>query len=161
YGLPHLEDAYKDHDYPFAKRTDGSGCVLGVPDEDGCGVGPYWKFFQHFGVVPSKDEKAMFASPFLEGSTTEYVRDPMAGGGDNWFGAYTVQTILDHLQDRIFWDDEQRAYVKYDAGQGDFVTDDKVDDDGYYGRPSERDVPVYTLFGTSSSSASEVNLVQK
>ena len=64
YGLPHLEDAYGRSQYPFAKRTDGSGCILGTPNEDGCGVGPYWKYFEYFGVVQSQHETASFASPW-------------------------------------------------------------------------------------------------
>jgi hypothetical protein len=135
--------------------------VLGVPDDDGCGVGPYWKYFQHFGVVESKDETASFASPFEKNSTTVYLRDPMAGGGDNWFGAYTVQMVLDTMQDRIYWDDEAGTFMKYDAARGDFVVDDKVSDDNWYGRPVKRDTPLYTIFGTFSSANEDVNLIQK
>jgi hypothetical protein len=161
YGLPHWEDGFRDHRYPFAKRTDGSGCVLGVPNEDGCGVGTAWKYFQYFGVVQSKDETKTFDSPFKAGSTTEYLRDPMAGGGDNWLGEYSVQAILDYMQDRVYWDDERAAYVKYDKTSGEFVVDTTVKDDGWYGRPAKRDVPVYTIFGSYSSTVPAVNVIQK
>ncbi len=168
YGLPHLEDAYGRSQYPFAKRTDGSGCILGTPNEDGCGVGPYWKYFQYFGVVPSQHETASFASPW-DPSTPDgpsagrpglYVRDPMAGGGNNWFGAYTVQWVLDFFQDRVYWDDLQESYVKYNPGTGEFAPDTTTRNGGYYDRPVRRDVPVYTLFGGSSATAPEARVIQ-
>jgi hypothetical protein len=169
YGLPHMEDAYRVHQYPFAKRTDGSGCVLGVPSEDGCGVGPYWKYFQYFGVVQSKDETAAFASPWdrttpagpAGGAPGLYLRDPMAGGGNNWFGAYTVQWVLDFMQGRVFWDDQAAAYLKYDPGTGEFVPDTSVRNGGYYDRPIQRDVPVYTIFGSVSATVPAARVIQR
>lgn len=150
YGLPHMEDAYAQGRYPFAKRSDGSGCVLGVPGEDGCGVGPYWKFYQ---------SRGSFQSPWMDGSSTVYRRDPMAGGGDEWFGAYTDQWVLDYMRQRVHWDDLAEKYVRYDAASGEFVEDVPADDN-WYGRAAARDVPVWTIFGTYSSSVSEVNVIQ-
>jgi hypothetical protein len=146
-----MEDAYAQGRYPFAKRTDGSGCVLGVPGEDGCGVGPFWKYFQ---------SRKVFESPWEEGSATLYKRDPMAGGGNNWFGAYTDQWVLDYMQNRIFWDYDSEAYVEWDQDSGEFVVNDDVNDENWYDRPVERDVPVYTVFGTYSNSVSAVNVIQ-
>jgi hypothetical protein len=168
YGLPHMEDAYRQQQYPFAKRTDGSGCVLGVPLEDGCGVGPYWKYFQYFGVVQSRDETVSFASPWdrttpggAAGAVPGvYLRDPMAGGGDNWFGAYTVQWVLDFMQGRVFWDDERSTYVSYDPATGEFVPDTSVRNGGYYDRPIQRDVPVYTIFGSISATVPAARAIQ-
>jgi hypothetical protein len=160
YGLPHMEDAYAAHQYPFAKRRDGSGCVLGVTGQDGCGVGPYWKYFQYFGVVQSKDETQSFASPFDAKDANVYVRDPMAGGGDNWFGAYTDQWVMDDLQDHVYWDSAQNTYMKYDSVSGEFVADTSVRNSGYYDRPIQRDVPVYTLFGSLSPTVNEARVIQ-
>jgi hypothetical protein len=152
YGLPHMEDGYRELKYPFAKRTNGTGCVLGVPNEDGCGVGTHWKYFQ---------TRNVFESPWEGTSTSVYKRDPMAGGGNNWFGEYTDQWVLDYLQKRVYWDDEENSYMRYDAASGEFVKDTTVTNGGYYGRPAERDVPVYTLFGAFSNSTPAVNVIQK
>lgn len=151
YGLPHLEDAYDQGRYPFAKRTNGTGCVLGVPGEDGCGVGPHFKFFQTPGT---------FESPWDDEGGGVYKRDPMAGGGNNWFGAYTDQWLLDYFRNRPFFDLESGTYMKYDEASGEFVPDTEVVHDNWYRRPVERDVPVYTIFGSYSADVSEVNVIQ-
>lgn len=151
YGLPHLEDAYADGRYPFAKRTNGSGCVLGVPGEDGCGVGPAWKYFQTQGV---------FESPWEDQGAGVYKRDPMAGGGNNWFGAYTDQWLLDYFKSRPFFDLEAGEYLRYDEETGEFVSDTEVPAENWYRRPVLRDVPLYTFFGSYSEDTEEVNVIQ-
>ncbi len=151
YGLPHLEDAFAQGRYPFAKRVDGSGCVLGVPGEDGCGVGSPWKYFQTPGV---------FESPWEDQAAGVYKRDPMAGGGNNWFGAYTDQWLLDYFRQRPYFDLESGEYLKYDEASGEFAADTEVDAENWYRRPVERDTPLYTVFGSYSDETSEVNVIQ-
>lgn len=151
YGLPHLEDAYAQGRYPFAKRTNGSGCVLGVEGEDGCGVGPFWKYFQ---------THQTFESPWADEGGGVYKRDPMAGGGNNWFGAYTDQWLLDYFRQRPFYDLETGTYMEYDEESGEFVPAETVEHENWYRRPEQRDVPVYTIFGSYSDEVSEVNVIQ-
>ncbi len=151
YGLPHLEDAYADGRYPFAKRTNGSGCVLDVEGEGGCGVGPAWKYFQTAGT---------FENPWDDEGGGVYKRDPMAGGGNNWFGQYTDQWLLDYFSERPYFDLETETYMTYDEGTGEFVPETNVEADNYYRRPEQRDTPLYTIFGSYSDSVSQVNVIQ-
>ena len=80
--------------------------------------------------------------------------DQNEGRAAMFFGAFSVQAITHHFQSRRFWDRELNQYRVWDATQGDFVADAPAPDDGYYAI-AERDVPVYTIFGSYARDAQQ------
>ena len=142
YGLGHLEPMYDEKRFPYLRNRMGAGG----------GVGPYWAY------MPI--EKLVF-SPFLETDPGLYKRDAMAGGdgADNFYGYFTVQVITDYMQGRGFYDDEKQTTVLWNAQAGDFLPE-QVQNDGFYFRPAQRDVPVYTIWGYYDEAIPAVNVIE-
>ena len=76
-----------------------------------------------------------------------------------FFGAFSAQAITSHFQSRRHWDRAQGRYLVWDAALGDFVADAPEPDDGYLSI-SERDVPVYTIFGSYARGAAQEILAE-
>lgn len=147
YGLPHLADWYASRRYPFKKGSEAGGGS----------VGPYWAYDQ-------LAEK--FLTPFSSGTTEK--QDPMQSGSGQqeagrqtmFFGAFTAQSITDHFQDRVFYDEASGKYRSYDAASGEYVDVPDEEVDVFDGLPALRDVPVYTVHGTFWLDHPEGNTIQ-
>jgi hypothetical protein len=142
----HLEDDYKAHKYPYAYDHMGGGG----------GVGPFWAYIQLDNA---------FRSPTSTVDPTLTRHDAFAGGdeADAFYGHFTAQRILDAYQSRSFWDFGAQRYAMWYPARSEYVaaTDAHPEDDHWYGNPIQRDVPVYTIWGTYSDLVAQANTIQK